>query len=142
MKKKLERFLPIPRIVKKNDKYHFNYEYQESIGKIKAFYGNFSVLLKAYIYILLMGNNGLKETSEIAVLNSKTTQQAELQTFQATAQAASLIGRTVDAIVVNPITGEAVPLSGTVSRVELGTTPPKLTVEGFEVEFSDVVSVY
>jgi len=70
VKKKLERFLPIPRIVKKNDKYHFNYEYHESIGKIKAFYGNFSVMLKAYIYILLMGNNGLKETSEIAVLNS------------------------------------------------------------------------
>ena len=70
MKKKLEQFLPVPRIVKKNDKYHFNYEYHESIGKIKAFYGNFSVLLKAYIYILLMGNNGLKETSEIAVLNS------------------------------------------------------------------------
>ncbi len=70
VKKKLERFLPIPRIVKKNNKYHFNYEYHESIGKIKAFYGNFSVMLKAYIYILLMGNNGLKETSEIAVLNS------------------------------------------------------------------------
>lgn len=70
VKKKLEQFLPVPRIVKKNDKYHFNYEYHESIGKIKAFYGNFSVLLKAYIYILLMGNNGLKETSEIAVLNS------------------------------------------------------------------------
>ena len=70
VKKKLEQFLPVPRIVKKNDKYHFNYEYNESIGKIKAFYGNFSVLLKAYVYILLMGTNGLKETSEIAVLNS------------------------------------------------------------------------
>jgi len=70
VKKKFERFLPVPRIVKKNDKYHFNYDYHESIGKIKAFYGNFSVLLKAYIYILLMGNNGLKETSEVAVLNS------------------------------------------------------------------------
>ena len=70
VKKKFERFLPVPRIVKKNDKYHFDYDYHESIGKIKAFYGNFSVLLKAYIYILLMGNNGLKETSEVAVLNS------------------------------------------------------------------------
>ncbi len=69
VKKKFERFLPVPRVVKKNDKYHFNYDH-ESIGKVKAFYGNFSVLLKAYIYILLMGNNGLKETSEVAVLNS------------------------------------------------------------------------
>ena len=69
VKKKFERFLPVPRIIKKKDKYHFNYDH-ESIGKVKAYYGNFSVLLKAYIYILLMGNNGLKETSEVAVLNS------------------------------------------------------------------------
>ena len=50
VKKKLERFLPIPRIVKKNDKYHFNYEYHESIGKIKAFYGNVKVEHEYYSY--------------------------------------------------------------------------------------------
>lgn len=68
--KKLERFLPIPRIVKKQDTYYFNYKSAESIGKIKAAYGNSSVLLKAYIYILLMGGDGLQEASEIAVLNA------------------------------------------------------------------------
>jgi glycine dehydrogenase subunit 2 len=67
----LEKFLPIPRICKtKEGLYVFDFEVPESIGKIKAFYGNFSVLLKAYIYILLMGGDGLKEASEIAVLNS------------------------------------------------------------------------
>lgn len=70
VKKKLETFLPIPRITKKKDIYYLNHDYPKSIGKIKAFYGNFSVLLKAYIYILLMGGDGLKESSEIAVLNA------------------------------------------------------------------------
>jgi len=70
VKKKLERFLPIPRIVKNIDEYSFDYAFSDSIGKIKSFYGNFSVLLKAYIYIKMMGRNGLKESSEIAVLNS------------------------------------------------------------------------
>jgi len=70
VKRPLERFLPIPRIVKNQDTYRFDYAYDQSIGKIKATYGNTSVLLKAYIYILLMGGNGLQETSEIAVLNA------------------------------------------------------------------------
>ena len=70
VKKKFESFLPIPRIEKADDKYFFNYDYPNSIGKIKSYYGNFPVLLKAYTYILMMGGNGLTETSEIAVLNS------------------------------------------------------------------------
>jgi len=70
VKKKLETFLPIPRVTKKKDTYYLNHDYQKSIGKIKAFYGNFPVLLKAYIYILLMGRDGLKESSELAVLNA------------------------------------------------------------------------
>ncbi len=70
VKSKLEKFLPVPRIVKNNKGYSFNYNMSESIGKIKGFYGNFSVLLKAYIYITMMGKEGLKEASEIAVLNS------------------------------------------------------------------------
>jgi glycine dehydrogenase subunit 2 len=67
---KLEKFLPIPRIAKKNGKYFFDYDAPESIGKIKSFYGNFSVLLKAYTYITMLGKDGLREASEIAVLNS------------------------------------------------------------------------
>ncbi|HWR28099.1 MAG TPA: aminomethyl-transferring glycine dehydrogenase subunit GcvPB, partial [Candidatus Thermoplasmatota archaeon] len=63
-------FLPIPRITKKQNTFCFDYNYPDSIGKIKATYGNISVILKAYIYILLMGGNGLKEASEIAVLNA------------------------------------------------------------------------
>ena len=75
VKQHLERFLPIPRIIKKQDTYHLSYRYPDSIGKIKAGYGNTAALLKAYIYILLMGRNGLKETSEIAVLNANYMKQ-------------------------------------------------------------------
>ena len=68
---KLEKFLPVPRVCKNRDgMYGFDWDAPESIGKIKGFYGNFSALLKAYIYIVMMGGDGLKETSEIAVLNS------------------------------------------------------------------------
>ena len=70
VKTKLEKFLPIPRVAKKGDIYIFDYDAPESIGKIKGFYGNFSVLLKAYVYILMMGRDGLKEASDFATLNS------------------------------------------------------------------------
>ncbi len=69
VKKFLEKFLPVPRIVY-DGSYHFDYDHPYSIGKISSFYGNFAVLLKAYLYIILMGGNGLKEASEIAVLNA------------------------------------------------------------------------
>ncbi len=68
--KKLESFLPVPRIIHNKDTYHFSYDHPDSIGKIRPFYGNISVLIKAYCYILLMGGNGLKHASDIAVLNA------------------------------------------------------------------------
>jgi len=71
VKIKLEKFLPVPRIGKEKDgTYILDYYVPDSIGKIKGSYGNFSVLLKAYIYISMMGKEGLKQASEIAVLNS------------------------------------------------------------------------
>lgn len=70
VKKTLEPFLPIPRICKKKNQYFFSYEHPQSIGKIKEFYGNIGVLIRAYTYLQLMGGNGLKEASEIAVLNA------------------------------------------------------------------------
>jgi glycine dehydrogenase subunit 2 len=70
VKQQLEPFLPIPRIVKKDDKYSFSFYHENSIGKISPYYGNFGVLLRAYIYILLMGADGLEEVANIAVLNA------------------------------------------------------------------------
>jgi glycine dehydrogenase subunit 2 len=70
VKKILEPFLPVPEIVKLEGKYELNYNRPDSIGRVKAFYGNFSVLLKAYAYIRELGPEGLKRVSEMAVLNS------------------------------------------------------------------------
>ena len=70
IKKELAPFLPVPVIEKVGETYRFNHDYPRSIGKVKAFYGNFGVILKAYAYALSMGPEGLKRASEMAVLNA------------------------------------------------------------------------
>ncbi len=66
---KLKEFLPAPIISFDGNKYFRNYDIKHSIGNVKCFCGNFSVLVKAYAYILMMGKN-LKFASENAVLNA------------------------------------------------------------------------
>ena len=66
---KLKNFLPTPVIDFDGKKYFRNYNVKHSIGSVKDFCGNFSVLVKAYAYILMMGKN-LKHASENAVLNA------------------------------------------------------------------------
>ncbi|MGX4599845.1 aminomethyl-transferring glycine dehydrogenase subunit GcvPB [Faecalimicrobium sp. JNUCC 81] len=70
VKKDLIPFLPVPIIEKNDNGYTLNYNKEKSIGKIKNYYGNFGVILKAYSYILSMGAEGLKLASEVAVLNA------------------------------------------------------------------------
>jgi glycine dehydrogenase subunit 2 len=70
IKKELAPFLPIPVIRKEGEIYRLDEDRPQSIGKMKAFYGNFGVVLKAYAYILSMGPDGLKWASEMAVLNA------------------------------------------------------------------------
>jgi len=71
VKQFLARFLPVPLVRKSKDgSYYLDYDLPESIGRMRSFYGNFSVLVKAYAYILTMGEDGLKRASEMAVLNA------------------------------------------------------------------------
>jgi len=70
VKKPLEEYLPIPRIKKEGEKYRFDYNWPKSIGKVRAYYGNFGILLRAYTYIKTMGGDGLSEASARAVANS------------------------------------------------------------------------
>ncbi|OGI16676.1 MAG: glycine dehydrogenase (aminomethyl-transferring) [Candidatus Melainabacteria bacterium RIFOXYA12_FULL_32_12] len=67
---KLASYLPIPIVGFDGQKYHLNYNLENTIGKVKAFYGNFGVLVRAYTYILMMGKKGLRKVSEDAVLNA------------------------------------------------------------------------
>ncbi|MFH1520702.1 MAG: aminomethyl-transferring glycine dehydrogenase subunit GcvPB [Candidatus Micrarchaeota archaeon] len=66
--KELEKYLPNPRVVENNGIYSFNYD-NNSIGKVKAFWGNFGVIVRAYAYIRSQGP-GLRNVSETAVLNA------------------------------------------------------------------------
>jgi len=70
VKKHLTEFLPVPVVVKKEDDYSFDYDRPLSIGKVKSFYGNFGVCVRAYAYIRSLGPDGLRAVSENAVLNA------------------------------------------------------------------------
>ena len=70
VRKQLEPFLPVPRVVKKDGQYVLSEDFPQSIGKLHAFYGNFGVMIKAYSYIRSMGAAGLKKASQLAVLNA------------------------------------------------------------------------
>ncbi|MBO8129310.1 MAG: aminomethyl-transferring glycine dehydrogenase subunit GcvPB [Peptococcaceae bacterium] len=64
------------------EKYVLNYEGKHSIGRVKSFYGNFGVMVKAYAYIRTLGARGLKEASEIAVLNANYQKEKLKHTYK------------------------------------------------------------
>lgn len=70
VKEKLIPFLPVPRVVKEEDQYTLDYNQPQSIGRVKGYYGNFGILLRAYTYIRTMGPEGLRQVSEGAVLHA------------------------------------------------------------------------
>jgi glycine dehydrogenase subunit 2 len=97
VKKVLEPFLPIPIVRKESrnqgtkesgaaylessnprilESYSLDYDRPDSIGKVLAFFGNFSVMVRAYVYIRMLGAAGLKDVSECAVLNANYVKAA------------------------------------------------------------------
>jgi glycine dehydrogenase subunit 2 len=68
----LEPYLPVPLVVPPSGSrgYHLDYDRPQTIGRVKAFYGNVGVLIRAYCYLLRMGGDGLTQASEDAVLNA------------------------------------------------------------------------
>jgi glycine dehydrogenase subunit 2 len=71
VKQVLEPFLPLPTVeVNSTGRYYFNYDRPLSIGKVKAYYGNFGTVVRALCYILANGAEGLKEASSVAILNA------------------------------------------------------------------------
>lgn len=67
----LAPFLPTPRIEKDGERYFLNYDVPTSIGRVKAFFGNFGMMVRALSYIYTHGKDGLKEATEAAVLNAR-----------------------------------------------------------------------
>jgi glycine dehydrogenase subunit 2 len=68
---KLADFLPVSIVVKRDDgTYALEYDRPKSIGFVAPFYGNFAIILRAYVYILMLGKEGLIRMAENAVLNA------------------------------------------------------------------------
>ncbi len=68
---RLVDFMPVPYVVKGADgKFSMDFGLKNSIGKIASFFGNFGVMLKAYTYNLMLGKEGLKDVTDMAVLNA------------------------------------------------------------------------
>ncbi|MBA4541317.1 MULTISPECIES: aminomethyl-transferring glycine dehydrogenase subunit GcvPB [Thermoactinomyces] len=71
VKKELVPFLPAPMVAKDaSGRYYLDHDIPNSIGRVKGFYGNFGILVRAYAYIRTMGPEGLRLVSENAVLNA------------------------------------------------------------------------
>lgn len=71
VKADLAPFLPKPVLVKKEDgSFHFEENRPQAIGRVKPYYGNFGINVRAYTYIRTMGPDGLKKVTEYAVLNA------------------------------------------------------------------------
>jgi glycine dehydrogenase subunit 2 len=70
VKAALEPFLPVPRLKRVDGKWAFEYCRPSSIGRVRAFYGNFGVLVRALAYIMAHGGDGLKKATMDAVLNA------------------------------------------------------------------------
>jgi glycine dehydrogenase subunit 2 len=69
---RLERFLPAPVVGfdEESDRYHWDHDRPDSIGRVHGFHGNFGVLVRAYAYVFAHGRDGLREVGERAVLNA------------------------------------------------------------------------
>jgi len=70
VKSHLIDYLPTPLVVRTKDGFTLDHKRPKSIGKLQGFYGNFGVMLKAYVYIRMLGGPGLRKASQNAILNA------------------------------------------------------------------------
>jgi glycine dehydrogenase subunit 2 len=66
----LRDYLPVPRIVKNSDRFELSEDAAKSVGRVRSYFGNFGVLVRAYTYILSLGGDGLENASRMALLNA------------------------------------------------------------------------
>ena len=67
---RLEPYLPVPVVARDGERYHLDHDRPRSIGRVHSFYGNFAVMVRAYAYIKMLGDEGLRAVSGNAVLNA------------------------------------------------------------------------
>jgi glycine dehydrogenase subunit 2 len=79
---KLMPFLPVPIVKEKDGSYFFDWNFPESIGKIHSFWGNFGVILRAWVYIRMLGEEGLKKVARGAIINANYLKTCLEKTYQ------------------------------------------------------------
>ncbi len=67
---KLLAYLPRPRVEILGGSYHLNYDFPNSIGRVHGFYGNFGIMIRAWTYIRMLGPDGLRNISKVAITNA------------------------------------------------------------------------
>lgn len=82
VKAALEPFLPVPLVGFDGDRYFIDQDRPLSIGRMKSFYGNFGIMVRAYAYIRALGPDGLRRASEDAVLNANYLLEALREDFE------------------------------------------------------------
>ena len=70
VKAQLREYLPVPRVVKNGARFELSEDAPKSVGRVRSYFGNFGVLVRAYTYILSLGGDGLEEVSRMALLNA------------------------------------------------------------------------
>jgi len=70
VKKAFAEFLPVPVVTYDGKKYHLDYDRPHSIGKVRGFFGNVPVVLRAYAWAMSMGAEGLRKTAETSMINN------------------------------------------------------------------------
>jgi len=90
VKQHLEPFLPVPRLKHTDTGWAFDYDRPQSIGRVRAFYGNFGVLVRALAYILACGSEGLRQATLDAVLNANYLRQGLMPYYEMPHQAPSM----------------------------------------------------
>lgn len=66
----LAKYLPTPRVIYDGEEYGLLYDYEQSIGKVRQFSGMVAAVVRAYAWVMSLGAKGLKEVSEVSILNN------------------------------------------------------------------------
>jgi len=78
----LSEFLPVPRIIKHGDRFELQEHCPKSVGRVRSFFGNFGILVRAYSYITALGGDGLEDASRMALLNANYIRKKLARSYQ------------------------------------------------------------
>ena len=90
VKRDLEPYLPVPTVEREGEGFALRHDRPKSIGKVRSFFGNFGMFVRAYAYILALGPDGLRRMAETAVLNANYLRSKLESTYQLPYDAPSL----------------------------------------------------